>query len=183
MSVPPFSLSEAEFRELVVVTEALFDEADRCAGAGFWRAAVLLLGEGVEAGLVATLACFEPELRAQGAWRSKGAPTTWTLGQALQVARAAGWLPARATATSEDDLFAPLRGEIGDAVGFLLSVRNMVSHPGAHVRAEVRPDLADPDHMRPTYEVLRGVASQVFEQLRLALETASADPAGYAGGE
>jgi hypothetical protein len=170
--MPPFSLSEAEFRELVVMADALFDEAERCAGASLWRAAVLLLGGAVEAGLVATLACFEPELRTQGAWPSKADPTSWTLGQALQVARAAGWLPARAEATSKDDFFAPLRGEVGDAVRFILSVRNMIIHPGAHVRAEVRPDLADPDEMRTTYEVLRGITSQVFAQLRLALESA-----------
>lgn len=170
MARPALTLSESQLRELIELTSDLFDEAGRCASAGLWRAAVLLLGGAVEAALIATAASLEPELRRTGAWPSNADPTSWTLGQALQVAKAASWLPS-GPSTSEDDVFAALHGDIGDAVRFLLVVRNMVVHPGAYVLAEDRPDLDDAEHMRPTYDVLNGIAAEVWFRLHAALES------------
>jgi hypothetical protein len=165
------SLSEHQLVELINLAGKLFDEAERCACAGQWRPAMLLLGGAVEAGIVATATCLEPELRSAGVWPRNGAPTDWTLGQAARLAIVAGWFPTAPREDDSDSLFAALRGEVGDAIQFLIAARNMVVHPAAHVCAEERPDLDDPGCMRPTYELLRGIALAVFAHMCDPLES------------
>jgi hypothetical protein len=162
---------------LVALAEDLFTEAERCADAELWRAAILSIGGAVEAAIVVTAVRLESKLRDQHLWPSKqDDPLRWTLGTATQLARDAGWL-ATSLPTSPDDLFAPLQGQVGDAVHFLVAVRNMVVHPGVYVRAEVRPDFTDIDQMRPTYDILHGIAAQVFARLAEALRADPPDPA------
>lgn len=157
-----------EIDDLVNLAVDLVAEGERCAEAGVWRAAVLLLGGAVEAGIIATAARLDPRLPAGTLWPRKRDPLRWTLGEATCVAVDVGWLPV-ASGDTEGDIFAPLRGEVGDAVGFLVRVRNMVVHPGAYVREEVRPDFDDEQHMRPTYDILHGIVAEVFERLGVAL--------------
>jgi hypothetical protein len=163
-----FCLTQEGLHELTELAVDLFAEAERCAEVGFWRPAVLSLGGAVEAGIVATAACFEPELRQQGVWPAGDDPLDWTLGQATRVAKDAGWFPV-ALSGPKGDIFAPLVGEVGDAVSFLVRLRNMLVHPGAYVREQDRPDFSDPEHMRPTYGILQGIAGSVFEQLQRVL--------------
>lgn len=153
---------------LIALAEDLFNEAQRCANAELWRAAILSLGGAVEAAIVATAIRLEARLREQEVWPRTLDPLRWSLGDATQLARNAGWLATSLTHGS-DDLFAPLQGEVGDAVRFLVAIRNMLVHPGVYVREDVRPDLADIDQMRPTYEILHGIAAQVFGRLSEAL--------------
>jgi hypothetical protein len=70
----------------------LHQEAQRCASAGCWRAASVLTGSALEAAIVASACCLEPELRARELWPSQD-PSRWTLGQAVELAIGAGWLP------------------------------------------------------------------------------------------
>ncbi len=87
MSDEQFSLTERELTQLVETAGSLYDEAGRCAQAGCWRGALVLIGSALEASIVATACC--PELRERGLWPRNGDPTRWTLGQAIDLATAA----------------------------------------------------------------------------------------------
>ena len=56
-----------------------------------------------------------------------------------------------------------MTGETGDAVRFIQRVRNMVVHPAVYLREEIYPDFDDPRHMKPTYELLNGIAAEIFD--------------------
>ena len=167
MSAPQFSLTERELTQVVETAGSLYDEAGRCAQAGCWRAALVLIGSALEASIVATACCLEPELPERGPWPRTGDPTRWTLGQAIDLATAAGWLPSQQT---DGDSLASLGGDVGDAVGFLNDIRRMAVHPGAHAREQITPDFSDVEQMRPTYEVFDGIAAAVFERLARAID-------------
>lgn len=93
----------------------------------------------LEAGIVATACCLEPELRERGLWPPNGDPTRWTLGQAIDLATAADWLPAERPDT---DPIAWLAADVGDAVKFLNDIRKLAVHPGVHAREQVTPTSA-----------------------------------------
>jgi hypothetical protein len=97
VSAPQFSLTERELTQLVETAGNLYDEAGRSAQAGCWRAALVLIGSALEASIVATACCLEPELREGGLWPRNDDPTRWTLGQAIDLATNAGWLPTQQT--------------------------------------------------------------------------------------
>lgn len=167
-SLPPTATDH-----LVQDAGRLYEEASRCAAAGFWRAALVLVGAALEAGLVATACRLEHDLREQGLWPSTGEPSRWTLGQSIELAIKAGWLPAQRPG---GDLFASLDGDVGDAVEFLNRVRTMAVHPAAITRDAIAPDFGDVEHMKPTYEVFEGVMSAVFERLRCVVDEGRTDP-------
>lgn len=147
------------------LTEAAGDlhrEATKCAESECWRAALLLIGSVLEGAITATACCLEPELRSQGVWPAKKTPSEWTLGQAIHLAKAAGWLPSEMPNAHFMD---SLDGDVGDAVKFLSKVRNMAVHPAAHLREALRPDFADVRHMQATFEICDGIAARVFERL------------------
>lgn len=173
MSAPQFSLAERELTQLVETAGSLYEEAGRCAKAGCWRAALVLIGSALEASVVATACCLEPELRERGLWPRNPNPTRWTLGQAFDLATDADWLPSQQT---DGDSLASLGGDVGDAVRFLNDVRKMAVHPGAHARERITPDFSDVEHMRPTYEVFDGIAGAVFERLARAIDTELRSP-------
>ena len=135
MSSRQFSLSAPALDHLVRTAGSPYDEARRCAHAGCWRAALILIGSALEAGIVATACCLEPELRQRGLWPSDGAPARWTLGQAIVLATTADWLPA----DSHADSIASLAGDVGDAVTFLNDVRKVAVHAGADAREQITP--------------------------------------------
>jgi hypothetical protein len=167
VSAPQFSLTERELTQLVETAGSLYEEAGRCAQAGCGRAALVLIGSALEASIVATACCLEPELRGRRLWPN-GDPTRWTLGQAIDLATHAGWLPSQQT---DRDSLASLGGDVGDAVRFLNDVRKMAVHPGAHAREQITPDFSDIEHMRPTYEAFDGVAGAVFQRLARTVHT------------
>ena len=167
MSPERFTLGEGAVRELVRLAGELHEEAQRCASAGCWRAALILTGSALEAGIVASACCLEPELRARELWPSRD-PSRWTLGQAVEVAIGAGWLPC---GRPGEGLTGKLDGEVGDAIAFLVAVRNMATHPMSVMRHELAPDFADVTHMRVTYEVCEGIMAAVFERLNAAIRT------------
>ena len=107
----------------------------------------------------------------------------YTLGQLTRIAREAGWLPVQPAGTggepadqphrgrTEDDLFAYLDGQTGDALKFVVQVRNLMVHPGAFIRAAERPDVTDETHMRPTCDIIEAILDQVFECLDRQMQT------------
>lgn len=159
-----FTLTREQVGDLVALSGELDKEAERCAEANCWRAALVLLSSSVEAALLATACYLEPKLRARKLWPG-GDPTAWGLHRLASLANRAGWLPSVLSDATDEDLFASLAGEVGDAVAFVRSVRNMAAHPGAYVRESMRPDFDDVEHMRPTYEIFNGIANKVFERL------------------
>jgi hypothetical protein len=86
MSPERFTISEGAVSDLVRLAGELHDEARRCASAGCRRAALVLIGSALEAGIVASACCLEPELRARELWPSQD-PSRWTLGQAVEHMR------------------------------------------------------------------------------------------------
>jgi hypothetical protein len=150
---------------LVELAGVLHDEAAACARDEYWRAAVLLVAESVEAGLLATVCCSEPELRALQAWPTRqgtGPPERWSLDTLLRVALGARWLvPTLPPHTTPAEA---LGGEIGDAVRSLKEVRNLAAHPGRVIATE-QLDFTDALLMAQLYPVLEGIAGAVFEKL------------------
>jgi len=167
-SARQFSLTAATLNHRARTAGSLYDEAGRCAKAGCWRAALVLIGSALEVGVVATGYCLEPELRERGRWRRNGDPTRWTFGQVIDLAAAADWLPSQQTDT---DSIASLNGDVGDAARFLNDIRKMAVHPGAHAREQITPDFSDIEHMRPTYEVFDAIAAAVFERVARTIHT------------
>jgi hypothetical protein len=162
-------LTQEQVTQLTELAGLLHDDAEACAKNQRWRAAVLLIAQSVEAALVATIRCCEPELRAAGAWPSgkvgNRTPQQWVLGPLLMVARNAGWLvPTLPDHTGVGDAAS---GEVGDAVRFLKEVRNLAAHPGRAIAGGDLPgfDLTDDLLMAQTYPLLRGIAGAVFEKL------------------
>lgn len=157
---------------LVSVVESLRLEAQKCAEAECWRAALVLIGSTIEAGIIATACVSEHELREQGLWPRRADPTQWTVGDALHLATKAGWLPVQSQDARSTDALA---GNVGDAMRFLIEVRNMAVHPGAHVREQRLPDFTNVEHMQPTYEVCEGIMAVVFEHLSNVVESEYGD--------
>lgn len=60
---PNFSLTREQVQDLGDLAGDLHNEAQLCSEAGCWRAALLLVSSALEAALLATVCCFEPELR------------------------------------------------------------------------------------------------------------------------
>jgi hypothetical protein len=161
-------MTREQFSQLVELAGVLYNEAGACANDKHWRAAAFLVAQSVEAGLVATVSCCEPELRALHAWPSGekvGAPEHWMFGTLLRVAQTAGWLePSLPEDTGPVDA---MSGGIGDAVRFLLEVRNLAAHPGRVITGGQLPahDFTDDLLMARVYPVLDGIAGAVFDRL------------------
>jgi len=163
--------TESQIQELIELADELFNDAQRCADAKLWRAAVISAGGAVEAGLIATLARMEqPASARQPRHRDL---LRLTLGQAAHEAISAGLLPTAHLERITDPLKS-LEGEAGDAMSFLTATRNMLVHPGNYVTSDARPDLTNSAHMQTVYEVLRAITLVVFDHLTAALQPAAA---------
>ena len=169
---PEFSITQQQASELTELAGRLYDEAGRCAQAGCWSAALVLISGSAESALLATACVFEPELRDMGIWRANQDPARWTLGRVATVARKAGWLPSVLPDT-RGEIFANLDGQVGDAVRFVERLRNMIVHPGAYIREALRPDVGDEEHMRLTYQLIDGILAEVFDRLTTQMNTLS----------
>lgn len=122
MRTQPLRSGDESWRYLVSVVESLRSEAAKCAHAGCWRAALVLIGSAIEAGIIATACVAEPTLRDRGLWPQPDDPTRWTLGTAIDLATKAAWLPVELQDARSTDALA---GDVGDAMRFLNQVRNM----------------------------------------------------------
>ncbi len=159
-------LNREQFLRLAELAGVLRDDAEACARDKRWRAAALLIAESVEAALLGTIRCCETELRAAGAWPTDTRPLHhMELGALLTVARDAGWLVP--TLSHTGDSVESLGGDVGDAIRFLVEVRNIAAHPGRAISGGRLPglDLTDDALMAMTYPLLEGIAGAVFEKL------------------
>jgi hypothetical protein len=155
------TLTVDELRRLVALAGDLHDDAIRASEASCWRAAIFLLGSSIEAAILSMACAFEQEL-----WNKEARPRLlrWELGRLIRLAIDQTWLPVETAideGSSEHDLFASLGGDVGNAVRFLLDVRNMAVHPGRYVASEL---------VKQTFELLTGIAGAVFEKLHNALD-------------
>jgi len=151
-----------DFKRLVNWAGHLHEEAEQCAGAGYWRAAFILSAATVEAGLAATVLCFEPELLSKGLLKPKEVIAKLSLARLVDVARKAGWLPFVLDG-SEDESEA-LAGGVGDAIRFLIKLRNVAVHPMAYVRDLPWLDFGDP-MISDWFSICEGIIDQVFKRL------------------
>lgn len=164
-------LSREQLERLVAFAGQLHENAEACAQHRLWQAATILVAESVEAALLGTVVCSEPELRAAKAWPSRGdPPQRWPLHMLLDVARGASWLPK--TLSDNVDPAEALGGEVGDAVEFLSEVRNLAAHPGRVIASEQVPgfDFADDVQMSQVYRLLDGIAAEVVDKLAGAIQ-------------
>ena len=163
------TLTVDEFRRLVALAGDLHDDATPASEGSCWRAAIFLLGSSIEAAILAMACAFEQRL-----WSKEARPDLLRLelGRLIRLAIDQAWLPV-ATAIDEGgtqaDMFSSLEGDVGDAVRFLLDVRNMAVHPGRYIRSEVVPDFFDDEQMKQTFDLLAGITGAVFEKLHDAL--------------
>ncbi len=178
MDPPP--LTGEQVGHLVELAGDFHNDADLCAQAGQWRAAVVMLGCSVEAGLLATACACEEELKVAGLWPSdrEDPVTKWELGKLVELGRKASWLPT--SLPKNTDMFSSLEGDVGDALRFFLRMRNAAVHPANYVRLvaeEDAPDFRNSVAMKPTYDVLQGITGVLFEKLRPVMTSLARPPA------
>jgi len=144
-----------QFRQVVDLAASYREEADRCAAAGAFYAACIMIGCALEAALLATAALLENDLRRQGHWPKDKPPEEWNLGELTKLARQEGWLPALGTGEPRD----LNESEVGDAVEFVRWLRNVAAHPGRHIR-----DLAQVQLGEVAYRNAYGVVVAAFDE-------------------
>jgi len=159
-------LSLEDLKHLVEWAGHLREEATQCAEARHWRAAFVMCAAAVEAGLAATVFCLAPELRAQGHLKPKQSITNLTLAPLVAIARNAGWLPSVLDGSGDES--EALVGEVGDAIRFLVKLRNLAAHPMAHARDLPWLDFREPT-MADWFPICLGIADEVFRHLSLAI--------------
>jgi len=126
-----------------------------------------------ESGLLAHACLFKSEIRAAGLWKDEKdpqrppAPFGWSLGFLINVATRMGWLPIDDALEPDDEPAARLLGEVGDAIRFVLYMRNLAAHPGKY--AYDTPQLAGLGLGQEEYDVVYGITRAVFDQLYAAL--------------
>ena len=152
-------------RLLVAAAGERFDDAVTSIEAGHFVPACVMVGESLEAGLLAQAYVFEPELRRARLWTEADKPLKWTLERLILMAIKMRWLPSTMDRVPNDRITEMLVGEVGDAVHFVRYLRNIATHPAKHV-AEV-PWLTITKHEA---ELALGIAAAVFEHLRTELE-------------
>ena len=161
------ALTREQFLALVDLAGHLHEQAARCAKVKAWRAALILLGGEIEAGLMAMVGALETELRSESHWKTSDPPLLhWGLRRLVKTARDAGWLTMELPAgVGVSDPTASLTGGTGDAIDFVRQMRDTFAHPGRHIRELPFLDSDDDEIMRPTYEVARLVVDATFGDL------------------
>lgn len=174
------NLEADELVTLVNLAGSLYEEASSTAKVGAWRSAVILIGASIEAALLGTVACMEPELRAAQLWPPVKRPLTELgLVELVTIATQAGWLPSvgadRRTSADPGTL---VEGDVSDAADFVRLLRNVLTHPGRHLSDFPWLDAASDEVMRPTYELCEAIAGEVFARLRDTINGVSIDSHG-----
>lgn len=125
----------------------------------------MMAGASVEAALLAQVLVFEPELREAGRWKDGDNPLEWGIEPLIQRAVALKCLPVAKGSVPNSRITELLDGEDGDAIRFIQYLRNVTGHPGKHVREVPWLTVG-----KTEWELVRGIASVVFEHLNEALE-------------
>ncbi len=146
------------------VTAECHDEARRCADAKLFRPACIMAGAALEGVLLHT-AMVASLLGRDQAWPKKRPDLlSWTLGDLLDVAFAAGWMPDEFRGQHP-----PLEdGDLGNAASWLKWLRNLL-HPGAFVR-ELDDGMALGE---PAFANAYGVLDAVYDRMADVLNSFS----------
>jgi hypothetical protein len=114
--------------QLLELHDRYLDQAGRCADAGAFEGALVMLGSAIENMLFLTVTMSEHVLRETGSW-PEGDPFKWTLGPLIATATKAGWFENHGI--PDTDLAA--------VVEAINKVRVSTIHPAAYVRDGGRP--------------------------------------------
>lgn len=153
-----------QFKQAVELAGIYHEEAARCADAGAFYAACVMIGCAVEAALLATAAIFENDLRREGRWPRDKPLEKWDLNELATLARETSWLPALGSGEPRDlD-----ESEVGDAIEFVRWLRNLAAHPGRHIRDAQQVHLGE-----VAYRNVYGVMASVFDETYRVIESAS----------
>ena len=173
------NIGPEELTALVNLAGSLYEESSLTAKVGAWRSAVILIGASIEAALLGTVVCMEPELQVAQLWPTGNRPLTELgLAELVGIATSAGWLPTSTTdRRASADPGTLVEGDVSDAVDFVRLLRNVLAHPGRHLSDFPWLDAASGEVMRPTYELCEGIAGEVFTRLRDVINGISVD--GY----
>ena len=152
-----------ETRRLVTHAHFLRAEARRCAGAGAYLAASVMIGAALEAVLLATLLEFgADELRAAGYWPTtkkgapaRGGPESWGLRELIEAAWLAGWL----------DIYEHFELDGENDAQVIRALRNYV-HPERFVADESAKHI----FTRQTYRELDSMVRNAFDASEEARE-------------
>lgn len=160
-----FTYTPVQLQRFVKVARDCHAEAEACAKLSRWRGAIVFIASCIEAGVLATACCCEPELRRRRLWPCQGEKPlhAWELGPLLGLAVKAGWLPSQIDERA--NLLDQLDGDVGGAVRFVSRLRNAALHPGNYIMTGLAADFADVAHMEPAYQVASGIADAMFEKL------------------
>ena len=145
------NLSDAEEAELHRLMRRYHREAKRCQTAKAYLAGCVMAAAVMEAALILMVSAFPEEAEATGK-SSRKELLRWDLGELLNVAKAAGWLPAGLEIGKDDWL--PRKAKVGDRAEVLRLIRDLL-HPGRHTREHLR--------QRVTKQYLEFALNVVFE--------------------
>jgi hypothetical protein len=152
-----------QFNRVVDLAGVYHDEAVRCADAGAFHAACLMIGCALEAALLATAVLCEKDLREQGYWpKTTNSPERWSLCNLTDLARRARWLPAVGSGEPRDLNAA----EVGDAVEFVRWIRDLAAHPGRHIREAATAELGE-----IAYQNAYGILRAAFDETHRVIQS------------
>jgi hypothetical protein len=150
-----------QFKRVVELAGSYHEEAARCADAGAFYAACIMIGCALEAALLATAAIFENDLRQQDRWPTGKPLEKWDLSELTALARREGWLPALGSGEPRD----LNESEVGDAVEFVRWLRNLAAHPGRHIRDAAQVHLGEVAY-RNAYGVVAAAFNETYEVIQ-----------------
>jgi hypothetical protein len=119
-------IKQGTIAQLVDFADSYREEAGRCADAGAFTAACVMMASTLEAMLLSTVGMAQHVLEPEGLW-PVGDPFDWTLGRLVGTASRAGWF--------DND---PV-GDLADAIESINTVRICCIHPGAYIRDRATP--------------------------------------------
>jgi hypothetical protein len=120
--VTPLFIRQEMIEQLFELHDSYLDQAGRCADAGAFEAAMVMLGSAIETMLFLTVTMSEHVL-SESDW-PEGDPFKWTLGPLIATATKAGWFENHGL--PDTDLAA--------VVEAINTVRASAIHPAAYIR-------------------------------------------------
>jgi hypothetical protein len=150
----PERLDRSQFMRVVGLASDFDAEATRCAEAGSWYAACLMVGCALEAALLANVLALEPDMHADGTWPGgRKPPEEWGLADLIHFHLDQGWIVAPADPETFD------AADLGHAVGIVTFIRNVVAHPGRLIREAPAIVLGE-----QAFATLYGILQETFEE-------------------
>lgn len=147
------TLNDEEERELHRLSSFYWKEARRCEGPKAYLAGSVMLGSALEALLMLMINVYADEAEATGVIPTrKGKPLPlldWDLGQLLEVAKVAGWLPSGLELTDD---WSARKARVGDYAAVSRMVRNLI-HPGRYLK-DHSPSRVTAKYLQRQFEIV-----------------------------